>query len=153
MQLEWDPAALAAGLQIPIDTVAECMQDGRFLAFVLEHRVAALIPGATLMESNADYDLECDLGRFEVRAMTKRGINFAPSNMMGAGRTIDPLGFAAKLGRIDGYLVVDVVTFPIMQVHLVRSQTVADWWGDDDLRANMSLARTKFLNLIPAHSV
>ena len=108
--LRWDLATLTAAMKITEQEVREYFTDGRRVSFLLERRISREIIGGRLASSEgASYDLlDADGGKWEVRSLTRGGIYFCPSYMVGSGRSFDERGFLAKVQEIEGYIVSDV---------------------------------------------
>ncbi|MAK04853.1 MAG: hypothetical protein CMA03_03070 [Euryarchaeota archaeon] len=124
--------------------------DGRRVSFLIERRAVESMPGSRLAPSEGSgFDLiDRDDGYWEVRSLTKGGIYFCPSYMVGSGRKFDEDGFIEKLDNVEGYFVTDITRFPEMPYWIIRYETVKQWWHSGDLGKNSKIPRTKFLNLI-----
>ena len=87
--------------------------DGRRISFLLERRIAFEVLGGTLTPSEgAGWDAQDAEGnKWEVRSISKRGIYFCPSYMVGSGRTFNEPGFLQNLDDISGYAVSDISSF------------------------------------------
>src|SRR3990172_12635791 len=112
--LSWDVEALAKALKISVHDVREYFTDGRRVSFIIERRVVKEIMGGHLAPSEgASFDLLDSVGgKWEVRSITRGGIYFCPSYMVGSGRKFEKAGFLSKLGDIHGYVVSDITAFP-----------------------------------------
>ena len=86
--LTWDVEALAEQLHLTVDETLEYFKDGRRGSFVVERRVAREILGGRIAETEGEsFDIYDDEGnKWEVRSLTKGGLYFCPSNMVGKGR-------------------------------------------------------------------
>jgi hypothetical protein len=150
--LSWEIDELTKALKINADEVQEYFTDGRRVSFILERRISREIVQGTLAESEgAAYDLlDSKGGKWEVRSLTKRGIYFCPSYMVGSGRAYEEAGFLEKLDEIEGYIVSDVVLFPNVPVLQISQQVVRDWYTSGKLGAGTRISRERALELFSA---
>jgi len=101
--LTWDVTEIARVLKVEPKDVHEYFTDGRRVSFLLERRLAREVIKGTLAPSEgAGFDLIDPSGKkWEVRSVTRGGIYFCPSYMVGSGRVFDEPGFLRKAaGRI-----------------------------------------------------
>ena len=97
----------------------------------------------------AGFDLLDSQGRkWEVRSITKGGIYFCPSYMVGSGRSFDEPGFLAKLKDIEGYIVSDVESFPNVPFWILPKTTVEHWYRGGKLGAGTKISRATALKLL-----
>lgn len=124
--------------------------DGRRVSFLIERRAVDAMPGSTLAPSEGSgYDLiDANGGKWEVRSLTRGGIYFCPSFMVGSGRSFDEKGFLAKLSEIDGYFVTDITQFPEMPYWIISYSTIEQLWNDGKLGGISKITRNNFLQLI-----
>jgi hypothetical protein len=143
--LRWDLATLTAAMKITEQEVREYFTDGRRVSFLLERRISREIIGGRLASSEgASYDLlDADGGKWEVRSLTRGGIYFCPSYMVGSGRSFDERGFLAKVQEIEGYIVSDVEMFPDVPVWIISADDVLNWWNSGQLGTNSKISRDK----------
>lgn len=148
--LAWDLAAIARALNISADDVLEYFTDGRRVSFILERRIAHEILGGTLAKSEgAGYDLLDREGRkWEVRSISRGGVYFCPSYMVGSGRTFEAGGFLAKLDNIEGYILADIEVFPRVPFWSVNSAEVREWWQAGELGSASKVSRKRALELL-----
>jgi hypothetical protein len=125
--------------------VREYFTDGRRVSFILERRISREIVGGTLAQSEgAAYDLlDAQGGKWEVRSLTRGGIYFCPSYMVGSGRKFDEAGFLRKLNEVEGYIISDVEMFPEVPVWVVSAEDVLSWWRKGLLGVNSKITRAK----------
>ena len=107
--LEWDEQEIASALMISTEDVRAYFTDGRRVSFLLERRISKEIIRGTLAPSEgAGYDLlDSQGGKWEVRSISKGGIYFCPSYMVGSGRSFEVDGFLKKLQEVKGYIVTE----------------------------------------------
>lgn len=146
-QLEWDAEELAKAFKVTKEDVREYLTDGRRVSFIIERRLKWENPGWQLAPSEgAGYDLlDPDGGMWEVRSITGQGVYFNPSNQVGSGRKFNEDGFQQKMSGIKGFILSDIVGFPIVDVYVVPIANVLRWHGQKALGANAKVSRQKFL--------
>ncbi|NBZ86580.1 hypothetical protein [Stagnihabitans tardus] len=146
-QLHWDEKELARAFKVTPADVREYLTDGRRVSFIIERRLMWEHPGWTLAPSEgAGYDLMDPAGgKWEVRSVTRQGVYFNPSNQVGSGRAFDEAGFQAKLAGVKGFILSDIVGFPLVDVFVVPVANVLRWHGAGKLGANAKVSRAKFL--------
>ena len=144
----WDMQALASAFKVTTDDIKEYMTDGRRVSFIIERRLKWEHPGWSLAASEgAGHDLlDPDGNKWEVRSITKRGVYFTPSNQVGSGRMFDEQGFRNKLSEIKGFILTDIVNFPVVDVFVVPVTNVLRWYEEGHLGTTAKISRKKFLN-------
>ena len=148
--LTWDIEEIARALKISRRDVREYFTDGRRVSFILERCIAKeVLKGRLAPSEGAEFDLLDAHGeKWEVRSISKGGIYFCPSYMVGSGRSFDKEGFLKKLAEIKGYIVADIESFPNVPFWIVTSQQVLTWWNAGELGTTTKISRKKALNLI-----
>ncbi|MGI8543323.1 MAG: hypothetical protein ACR2MD_07550 [Aridibacter sp.] len=148
--LNWNEAEIAKALKITPDDVNAYFTDGRRISFILERRLAReVFNGALAPSEGAGFDLiDSNGGNWEVRSITKGGIYFCPSYMVGSGRSFNEVGFIYKLNSIEGYVVSDVESFPDVPFWILPSSVVNNWWQAGILGTSTKISRKKALQLI-----
>jgi hypothetical protein len=148
--LTWDLEALARELHLTVDETLEYFKDGRRGSFVVERRIAREIIGGKISESEGSafdvYDSEGN--KWEVRSLTRSGIYFCPSYMVGAGRKFDESGFQAKLDEIKGYYVARITTFPEVDVYKIDVEQVRKWHKNKELGPTTKISKAKMEELL-----
>ena len=148
--LQWDMDQVADSLAITPAEANMYFTDGRRVSFILERRICREIVGGQLAPSEgAGYDLiDSDGLKWEVRSITRGGIYFCPSYMVGSGRSFEESGFLRKLDEVEGYIVSDVELFPNIPVWKIRTSTVRRWYASGLLGAGTKISRAKALQLL-----
>ncbi len=146
-QLKWDEDDLARAFKVTTTDIRAYLTDGRRVSFIIERRLMWENPGWKLAPSEgAGYDLrDPDGGTWEVRSITRQGVYFNPSNQVGSGRVFKEDGFQAKLNSIKGFILSDIVGFPVVDVFVVPVDNVLRWHRGRVLGANAKVSREKFL--------
>jgi hypothetical protein len=148
--LTWNIIEISSALKIGPEDVREYFTDGRRVSFLLERRLAReVVKGKLAGSEGAGFDLIDSQGRkWEVRSITKRGIYFCPSYMVGSGRSFDELGFLSKLSEIEGYIVSDIESFPEVPFWILPRATVQGWYQNGKLGAGTKISRLAALKLL-----
>jgi len=148
--LSWNIAEISKALKISEADVQAYFTDGRRVSFLLERRLAyEVIKGTLAPSEGAGYDLLDSQGqKWEVRSITKGGIYFCPSYMVGSGRSFDEPGFLAKLKDIAGYIVSDVEAFPNVPFWILPKAIVERWWLEQKLGKSSKISRDVALGLL-----
>jgi hypothetical protein len=147
--LTWNLSKLAESLVLSPEDVRAYFTDGRRVSFILERRIAKEVLRGTLAPSEgAGYDLiDRNGGKWEVRSLTRGGIYFCPSYMVGSGRKFDEEGFLLKLDDISGYIVSDVENFPSIPYWIIPTPLIRKWYEANTLGAGTKLSRARALSL------
>jgi hypothetical protein len=148
--LEWDLTKIASSLHLTEKDTRDYFTDGRRVSFVLERRLAFEVLGGTLAPSEgAGFDLlDKNGGKWEVRSITRGGIYFCPSYMVGSGRSFEEQGFLNKLNEIQGYIVSDIECFPKIPFWKISKSTVKHWYESNQLGSGTKVSRAKVLSLL-----
>lgn len=148
--LRWNLTEIASVLKITEEDVRLYFTDGRRVSFMLERRLAREVLHGTLAPSEgAGYDLlDSQGGKWEVRSITRGGVYFCPSYMVGSGRSFHEAGFLEKMKEIRGYILSDVESFPDVPFWIVPVDTVRTWWEQGHLGAGTKISREKALRLL-----
>jgi len=152
--LQWKIEEIAQALKITEDDAKEYFTNGRRASFILERRIAREVLKGRIAQSEGEgFDVfdEKD-GKWEVRCITKGGIYFCPSYMVGSGRSFDEEGFLSKLSEIRGYIIADIEKFPNVPFWTITSQQVREWWEAGELGTTTKISRKKALELISSLS-
>ncbi|MCW5829006.1 MAG: hypothetical protein KIT79_06785 [Deltaproteobacteria bacterium] len=147
--ISWNLSELALALKIDEKDVREYFTDGRRISFLLERRLAAEVGGQLAPSEGAGFDLIDAQGhKWEVRSISKGGIYFCPSYMVGSGRAFVETGFIEKLDHIAGFLVSDIEAFPDVPYWEIPHSAVRQWWNQNQLGTTTKVTRGKALTLI-----
>jgi len=148
--LSWNIDDLSKALVLPPDEVCNYFKDGRRISFLLERRLATEVLNARLASSEAaDFDIIDNNGdKWEVRCVTNSGVYFCPSYMVGSGREFNIEGFIKKINNLKGYVLVDIVTFPIVKFWIVPVDIIQKLWDKSLLGPVTQVSRNSILNLL-----
>ena len=146
----WDIDEIAEALKISKDEVRGYFTNGRRISFLLERRIAKeAIKGTLAPSEGAGFDLfDPEGGKWEVRSISRGGIYFCPSYMVGSGRSFNEEGFLEKLSEIAGYIVSDIESFPNIPFWIVTAQQVRKWWESGNLGTTTKISRSTALYLL-----
>ena len=148
--LSFDLEALSKAMQLTENEVRAYFTDGRRVSFVIERRISReVMLGQLASTEGAPFDLVAEDGtKWEVRSLTRQGMYFCPSYMVGSGRVFEEKGFLQKLEGIDGYLIAHVDEFPNIEVWRVSSNTVLSWYRSGRLGTSTKISAVKALDLL-----
>ncbi|MFL2832122.1 MAG: hypothetical protein ACJ0BK_00710 [Coraliomargaritaceae bacterium] len=148
--LEWNIKQIGAALKISEEDVRAYFTDGRRVSFLLERRIAyEVLDGSLAPSEGAGYDVLDREGRkWEVRSISRGGIYFCPSYMVGSGRSFNLAGFNKKLDEISGYIVSDIERFPEIPYWIIPTSTVRKWWVNCKLGKTTKISRKNALELL-----
>jgi len=146
----FDFQAISQALGISVGDTRLYFTDGRRVSLPVERFAVDIMVGSRLAPSEGSgFDLiDSDEGHWEVRSLTKGGIYFCPSYMVGAGRSFEEEGFLRKIDDLEGYFVTDITQFPDMPYWIIGSDVVHRWWRTGILGKNSKVSRNRFLELI-----
>ena len=83
-----------------------------------------------------------------MRNITRGGIYFCPSYMVGSGRSFDSPGFLRKLAGVNGYIVTDIESFPVVPYWILQRAVVEAWWRTNRLGTCTKISRERALELV-----
>lgn len=147
--LDWDIDEVASALKIDVTSVREYFTDGRRVAFLIERRIAYEEGFRLASSEGAAFDLvDASGSKWEVRNITRSGIYFCPSYMVGSGRSFDTPGFLRKLQGISGYIVTDIESFPTVPYWILPRAAIERWWHSGRLGSTTKISREKALELV-----
>jgi hypothetical protein len=147
--LKWDPAKIAKALNIDEEAVREYFTDGRRVSFIIERRIARVLNGTLAESEGAGFDLFDSKGdKWEVRSISRSGVFFSPSAMVGSGRKFEEKGFLQKLKKVKGFILSDIDAFPEVPFWIVPSSKVLQWWHDGRLGKNVTISHKTALELL-----
>ena len=148
--LTWNLELLTEAMKITSDDVRTYFTDGRRVSFIMDRRIAYEVIGGTPAASEgAGFDLlDKEGGKWEGRSITKRGVYFCPSYMVGSRRKFEEQGFLNKLDEIRGYVLSDVQRFPDVPYWIIPKEIVKNWWNKGRLGSRTQISRQKALELI-----
>lgn len=117
---------------------------------MLERRIAyEVLNGSLAASEGAGWDVKDSSGRkWEVRSISKGGIYFCPSYMVGSGRRFNEPGFLDKLQEIEGYIVSDIQKFPEIPFWTIQGEQVRRWWEAGRLGTTTKVTRAVALRLV-----
>ena len=137
-------------MKISEEDVRAYFTDGRRVSFLLERRIAYEVLGGSLAPTEGvSYDvLDREGKKWEVRSISRGGIYFCPSYMVGSGRRFNLAGFNKKLDEISGYIVSDIECFSEIPYWIIPVSTVRKWWDNCKLGKTTKISRKNALKLL-----
>lgn len=140
--------ALGMGAIAPEDAI-RLMRDGRMSSRIMELNLVTHLGLKEPENINERWDLEHEDGsKSEVRCLTKHGISYAPSNLLGKGREFTDDAFTEKLDLVKGFYVADVQRFPAVDLFALPSENVKEWHEQGKLGSKASLGSKKARRLL-----
>jgi hypothetical protein len=148
--LSWNTKEIANALKIDEKDVNDYFTDGRRVSFILERRIAKeFLNGKLASNEGAEFDVvDSTGGKWEVRSITRSGVYFCPSYMVGSSRHFKEEGFLRKLSEINGYILADIESFPNVPFWIISVSIVKKWWKNGMLGKSTIITRDKALKLI-----
>lgn len=148
--LKWNIKELSKAMKITENDVKKYFTDGRKVSFILERRLAyEIFHGILAPNEGYGYDFMDEKGKkWEVRSITKDGVYFCPSSMIGTRRKFEEKGFLEKLKEIEGYVLADVLSFPDVPFWIIKKTTVKQWWKKGKLGKSSKISHKNALKLI-----
>ena len=99
--------------------VAELLQDGRFMAPLMERQLTKWFPKLKHVLGDKDHDHIVGTQKYDAKNFTRNGLKFMPSAMIGAGRKVDPIKLKEKCAELI-YICCDIVEFPNIRVKFIK---------------------------------
>jgi len=148
--LSWNINEIARALKIRPEDVREYFTDGRRVSFIVERRLAReVLRGRLAPTEGAGYDIiDSQGGKWEVRSITRSGIYFCPSYIVGSGRHFEEEGFLRKLREIKGFIIADIESFPEIPFWIIPVEQVIKWWNEGKLGTTTRISRRRALELL-----
>ena len=148
-KLDWNIAEISKALKLTEDQVKDYFTDGRRVSFMIERRLVKFVGGTLSKSEGAGYDLiDSENNKWEVRSLTKDGIYFCPSYMVGSGRKFNEEGFLRKLREIKGYLISDITLFPSIPCWSIEHEKIQKLYFDGSLGGTTKITRNSFFKII-----
>ena len=112
---------------IPLDILYDIFKDGRITSELLSHTFVRRFDGLTYVDKQG-YDFLHDVfGMIEQKQVTKSGLKFAPSRMIGVGRKVTYDDVVDHIVDNDlQFLLADITSFPIVTSMLIPGLTLLD---------------------------
>ena len=118
-----DMESIALALHVNLNTVFHRLSDGR-IASAWTEEWASKIYNLKTAESACPrgYDLySVDGAKTEVKTLTSNGVKFQRSARIGTGRKCTNKELMKDIGRVEGFILVDITNLPIIKVIRVSS--------------------------------
>ena len=112
---------------IPLDILYDIFKDGRITSELLSHTFARRFDGLTYVDKQGYDFIHVTHGMIEQKQVTKSGLKFAPSRMIGAGRKVTYDEVVDHIVDNDlQFLLADITSFPIITSLLIPGLTLLD---------------------------
>lgn len=115
---EWVVDNISFG-DLTADELSEMFTDGRLASHFLERQLTKWYPELTFVDGRGHDHVDTEGNLYDQKCFTKGGLGFAPSNMVGKGRTIDE-SVATEHAQKITYICCDVLEFPTVRVKFAR---------------------------------
>jgi hypothetical protein len=111
---------------IPLDMIVDIMKDGRFSSPFIERWLALKFKGLTHITGNKDHDHVDEYGNlYDAKNFTKGGLQFKPSNQIGANRKFNKEIAYEKAQKLI-YICCDIIDFPKLRVRFVEGKILSE---------------------------
>ncbi len=107
------------------DTINQIFTDGRIAGLIAEHFLTDIFKDLKRAESEkAPYDVYHTkwMHGYESRTVTKRGVSYCPSYMLGKGRSYNEKEHHDKIDNVYGFILFDIVNMPLVKITVVSHQ-------------------------------
>lgn len=118
------------------ETLKVIFRDGRAFSHFIE-RFLAKEYNLTHILGCKDHDLVDPSSseiKFEQKTFTSKGCNFMPSNMIGKGRTFDPVVFKEKAEKLN-YVIVSNINFPEIHIRFVKGIDLVSLYPKGEIKS------------------
>lgn len=99
----------------------DILTDGRLASHFLERQLEIWYPYLTFVDGKGHDHVDTDGNLYDQKCFTRGGLAFAPSNMIGKGRSIDE-AVATKHCKDIIYICCDIIDFPTVRVKFVTGE-------------------------------
>jgi len=99
----------------------DILTDGRLASHFLERQLEIWYPYLTFVDGKGHDHVDTDGNLYDQKCFTKGGLAFAPSNMIGKGRSIDE-AVATNHCKDIIYICCDIIDFPTVRVKFVTGK-------------------------------
>lgn len=111
---EWEVTDISFG-DLSQEELADMFTDGRLVSHFLERQLTKWYPELTFVDGRGYDHVDTEGNLYDQKCFTKGGLTFAPSNMIGKGRSIDESVASEHVKNIT-YICCDVIDFPLVKV-------------------------------------
>lgn len=146
--LEWDVKTLSKALKLNEAEIIEIYKDGRSVHLILKRDFIKIMNGKNAPKANLPYKLEDENGKkWDIKSITKN-VNLPKSSNTGMDRPFDENELLRKINSIDGYIFVDLNSFPKTPYWLVPSSIVLKWYEAGKISKSGTISHKKIIKLI-----
>ena len=111
------------------DEIIDILSDGRFSTPLIEIQLCKWFP-LIHVKGNKDHDhIDNDGNLYDAKNFTKGGLNFMPSNQIGAGRKLNKEIAIEKANKLI-YICVDITQLPTLQIIFVKGNKLAEKYNN-----------------------
>lgn len=113
---------LGTWFRLSANILGDLLSDGRILGRVLENALCDTFDNFKL-NGDSSFDIDMEDVKLEVKStLSNNGINFQPSNMIGAGRSYNYDLHKQKTEELDYYLAIDRKNLPIIEIYVIPAE-------------------------------
>lgn len=141
--IEWNIEDLKSALGVTEHGVKSIFTDGRNMPSIFKHRLSSDYPDWTPAPGSGHQLLDPDNGKWKIRSITDKGVDFRPSEQIGTGRNFDRDRFLEALELLKGFIIFDIACFPTVAVFKIPVQNVNRWFQNGILNFG-KISREKF---------
>jgi len=115
---------------VPEMLLYDRLRDGRIIGLLVEDIIANEFAGLTRTSSNGSaHDLiktDCRIPmRLQCKSFKGSHVDVSPSYMKGKGRKFETHLFVDYFSKIDGWIFIDVSSFPVITVYVIDSDSLS----------------------------
>lgn len=107
------------------EDIHEILRDGRLASHFLERQLCVWYPHLTFVDGRGHDHVDTEGNLYDQKCFTKGGLNFAPSNMIGKGRSLDE-DLAHAHAKTITYIACDIIDFPKVKVRFVKGEDLLE---------------------------
>jgi len=104
--------------ELSSEIIHDILKDGRLSSHFLERILEVWYPKLTFVDGRGHDHIDDEGNLYDQKCFTKRGLTFAPSNMIGKGRRIDE-ELASNHCKDITYICCDIIDFPVVRVKFI----------------------------------
>lgn len=111
---------------IPKEELTQIFKDGRCASWFMEPQLTKWFPDLKRVHGNKDHDHVDSHGvKYDAKNFTKNGLEFKPSNQLGAGRKFNESVAHEKANSLI-YICCDIINFPEVRVRFSKGSSLVE---------------------------
>lgn len=129
------------------DFLYEMFRDGRFCCEPLSRHLEQQFDGLEFVDRKGYDFIHPELGKIEKKQITKGGLKFCPSAMIGAGRKVNYQEVVEHIHNLNlVYVLADITEFPKVRVTFVNGRDLLDNCTSKNASFSKKQAQNIFFN-------